>query len=521
MEYNYRQAMHIRESIEQLRYLPGAPEEISPNEEVISVSSATGRVAHAYEQFRNTLEPDEADILRRKAIARILERRLAEDRPIAVSATALLQELIRAHYIKAVSTHYVQMVSPLLGQARLVHERLEEDRRAWFLGIMAVALDRLLFPRAQQEGLVHLMYHDSYRRVAWADFSVSEADRPAQLYIACHRALFAADNFEIIYHYFLNHFPWWKEGGMSDEQLAQVLRELPGFYATMKGLIHHPIRDRLLRVMRPVAVPYRIVWELMQSHPQAFADEAALELAAREVVSAQVARIQKRLNARAWHSILFLFFTKTLLALLVELPYELLILANPHWLALGVNIAFHPLLLFFLGTSVRLPGASNTDKIVEQVKKIVSGEGELPTVIVSAPRQYGAVTWSFFAVIYAALFLAIFWGLFSVLATLQFSLLAMMFFVVFLGLVSFLSVRIRRSVDDIRLLPKSEGAFSAVFSFLFLPVLEFGRFLTQNISQLNVILFVMDRVLEAPFKLLIDIIEEWFAFVRDRREEIV
>jgi hypothetical protein len=31
----------------------------------------------------------------------------------------------------------------------------------------------------------------------------------------------------------------------------------------------------------------------------------------------------------------------------------------------------------------------------------------------------------------------------------------------------------------------------------------------------------MDRILEAPFKLLIDVTEEWFDFVRDRREEIV
>ncbi len=97
----------------------------------------------------------------------------------------------------------------------------------------------------------------------------------------------------------------------------------------------------------------------------------------------------------------------------------------------------------------------------------------------------------------------------------------MFFFVIFLGLVSFLATRIRRSADDIRVIPRREGALSAVLGFLALPILEFGRWLAQNIRQINILLFFMDRVLEAPFKLLIDIAEEWFDFVRDRREEIV
>lgn len=514
--------MNIRPSIEDLRHIPITPVLSGSQEDLITVSSATGRVAFAYERFRNTLEPDEADILRRKAIARMLERRLLVDRPLTATALSLLQELIRAHYITPLPTAYVQSLALLLGNIQAVASHLQGEQSVWFLQMMAVAVDRLMFPRVQQERLVHVMYHDTFRRMAWTDYAMAEADRPAQLYVVCHRALFAADNHEIMYHYFVNYFPAWKQERMSQEEIADIIRQLHSFQETVTKIVQHPLRDRLLRIMRPVAVPYRIIWDLTSAQRQdIFADETTLSQGVREAVGRAIERIRARSSRRAWHSILFLFFTKTILALLVELPYELLVFRFVHYPALAANIGFHPLLLFFLGTTARVPGAANTEKIVEQVAKIITGEGELPTIIVPAPRQYGAITWSFFALIYTALFLLMFWGIFGILNYLQFSLVAMGMFVIFLGLVSFLSVRIRRSVDEIRLLPRSEGAMSAIASFLFLPMLEFGRFLTQNISQLNFLLFLMDRVLEAPFKLLIDVVEEWFVFVRDRREEIV
>ncbi len=252
-----------------------------------------------------------------------------------------------------------------------------------------------------------------------------------------------------------------------------------------------------------------------------FTDEAALEVATRESISRRMRRIRERMSKRAGHSILFLFLTKTLIAVLIEAPYEIIFLQQLHWLSLAANVVFHPVLLFFLATSARIPGQNNMNRLVEQLRKIITGEGELPTVLISATRTYGALTWSFFALIYAVLFMAIFWGLFTILDHLGFSLVAMFMFVVFLGLVSFLAIRIRHSVDQLRVIPRREGALITLVNFLSLPVLEFGRWLTKHISQLNIALFLMDRVLEAPFKILIDVIEEWFSFVRDRREEIV
>ncbi len=512
--------MEIRPQIKQLKSAPEETPTVAGGEP-ITVSPATKRIAFAYERFRNTLEPEEADILRRQAIVRILVRRLGENRPPRVSAEQILQELIRANYIPPVTTVSIPPVARYLEKIQYLRQHLDPELTAWFLNIAAVSIDRLFYPWTRQEGLITLMYQDVFGRTEWMDDLVAPKDRPTQTYIACHRALFEADDYEITYHYFVHYFPEWTAPDAKPEQLNRIVQDLPGFYARLTESINHSGRDRLTRLLRPASVPYRIIGDLLKTQSEdQLARPEDLTAATQEAVTKRAQKLRSSMGKRAWHSILFLFCTKTVLAFLLEVPYELLAVSAIHWLALAINIAFHPLLLLFLTVSVRLPGHDNTSRIAEQLQKIISGTGELPTIIIRKPRSYGAATWTVFALFYVILFLLIFWGIFSLLGLLHFSLMAMFMFVMFLGLVSFLAMRIRRSVNQIRLIPAREGALGAFVTFLSLPILEFGRWLAQNIQQLNVFLFFMDHILEAPFKILIDIIEEWFDFVRDRQEEI-
>src|SRR3989344_3592812 len=139
--------MDIRPPITQLlTYQQPLVQTPSPHEEHIHVSPVTKRVAFAYERFRNTLEPDEEDILRRKAIHRILERRLAEDRSPTVGAEQLLQELMRANYIEPVSRRFAEHLATRLTRAKAIVEYLDPGLHNWFLRLVAVTLDRDLYP---------------------------------------------------------------------------------------------------------------------------------------------------------------------------------------------------------------------------------------------------------------------------------------------------------------------------------------------------------------------------------------
>src|SRR5436190_9507797 len=320
--------MTIRPQIEHLQKSAAEPaiKPVGEGEDQINVSSATRRIAFAYERFRNVLEPDEADILRRKSIYRILERRLQEDRPTDVTAKFLLQELIRANYIPAQHVTAVPIISGMVKNIETIYHELPADAQFTFLQIAAVALDRHFFPRRLQEALVNQMYQDLSSRVVWADDLLPEGDRLPQLYIASHRTLFAADDYELFYHFFINQYPQWQTASTANSNFSQ---ELPAYFKALETQIFHHARERIYRIIRPSAVPYRILFDLIKSQKtDIWQDEIALQNATREAIAHKIQHIQVSLSRRAWHSILFLFFTKTIVALLLELPYELFLLGS-------------------------------------------------------------------------------------------------------------------------------------------------------------------------------------------------
>jgi hypothetical protein len=56
--------------------------------------------------------------------------------------------------------------------------------------------------------------------------------------------------------------------------------------------------------------------------------------------------------------------------------------------------------------------------------------------------------------------------------------------------------------------------------FFFMPVLSLGKLLSTSLSRINFLTFIFDVLIEAPFKLIIEVVEEWISFVRNKREEI-
>ena len=53
------------------------------------------------------------------------------------------------------------------------------------------------------------------------------------------------------------------------------------------------------------------------------------------------------------------------------------------------------------------------------------------------------------------------------------------------------------------------------------PILRIGRLLSDSVSQLNIFTIIFDLLLEAPFKTVIRIIEEWTTYLREQRDQIV
>jgi hypothetical protein len=45
--------------------------------------------------------------------------------------------------------------------------------------------------------------------------------------------------------------------------------------------------------------------------------------------------------------------------------------------------------------------------------------------------------------------------------------------------------------------------------------------LSGNISKVNIFIFIFDFIIEAPFKILVDIAEDWTKYIKERKDNMV
>jgi len=220
-------------------------------------------------------------------------------------------------------------------------------------------------------------------------------------------------------------------------------------------------------------------------------------------------------------SIVYVFFTKMILALAIEFPTDIYLNGIINYVTAGVNILFPPVLMFIVAIMIRMPRKENTEQIVKSIMSIAVGDYTDKKYILNAKKSGGKFMKFVFNIIYAATFVFSIMILFWFLHKVGFNVFSSFIFVLFLTLVSFFSIRIRRPVKELLTIDMRESLVGSVVDFFALPFVSMGRVLSEKFSKLNFIAFFMDFIIEAPFKLLIEIVEGLFAFLKEKKDDVM
>jgi hypothetical protein len=94
-------------------------------------------------------------------------------------------------------------------------------------------------------------------------------------------------------------------------------------------------------------------------------------------------------------------------------------------------------------------------------------------------------------------------------------------FLFFLTFVSFFSFRIKRDIKRFIIIEPKEGFVSFLFDFFYMPIVAMGKFLSDNVSKINVFIFVLDFVIEVPFKVFVEIFDDWVKYIKEKKEDLI
>ena len=509
------------------------PHEPPPEAEVIRVSETVSVAASVYESLRNTLEYDEEHLLRRNAIRRILKRRLDEEGDATALSLAMLRELIWARYLPNGKIHekMIGSVASLLSKHRLLFHAARKGtntdvEEAWVLDVASTEIERLLHPSAADEELASLAYSELKRRMKWMSDQIAEQDRDLQLYIAVHRSVLKSNTATLRYRLLTLYYPSFAAALADQSVVREVSGRLSQVISSIERQIFHPNADYFFRLIRRHAVVFHIIRDLADEEGGtllASIEEKKIDVLTHAIEQAAAKRytnLRSRITRSVVRAVLFLLFTKMILALVIELPYEQFILKTTNWTPLLVNIFVHPLLLGIIGASAGIPEKKNTKRIVEEVLNVFGLEKEfVVTFRLRDLLKKGFISYVFRA-LYAVLFVFVGAFLISILYQLQFNSLSIAFFVFFLTLVTFFGYKIRETRKEVMVLETGGGVLGTLSDIFILPVLRAGRWIALRAPRVNVFLFFFDFIVEAPFKAAIGMIEGWLAYLREKKDEV-
>lgn len=499
----------------------------------IEVEEIASHFASLYEKLRNSVDFKEVHLLRRFAIERNLKRRFVLEMLKPEIAQSLVEELVRARYLpnKSIPETQIPEVADIIAKYNqlflLMNDVYHGDEAKkyldWLIGIEACEIDMLLNPENIADAVIETMYQMTKSRVKLQGDNMNIREKNIQLYIAIHKSLVKSDDTIISYHLLNLYFDQWPE---ADDDLIKLLAtHLSAVYKNIQGHLNHPYQRKILKAIKEPVVTFQVLHELILAHGQGFEelliDPEKLQAEAKILVNQKYKKLRSKISRASLRAIVYIFITKVLLALVLEFPYEMYVIKNLNHINLAINVVFPPLLMFLVTLSVVPPSKENTERILNNLQELIYGEGEqsiLCQLRVKYSQHFGFQI--FYYSMYFLLYLVVFGGIIYLLNYLHFNLLSGAIFLFFLTAVSFFAIRIRNSAQELMVVKRQEDPISFFVNFFSLPVIAVGRWLSTKFKKLNLFAFIMDFVIEAPFKMFVAAFEDWLGFMREKQEEV-
>lgn len=501
--------------------------EASSEDARIAVHAAVSRVSAVYEQFRNAIDYKDEHLVRKAAIERILKRRALFDNDPREIALHLIRELIAAKYLpnQTLSEALVEEITPVIAKFFAIRDQRLGGLRheEWVLGIVAAELEELLGDRGQAKAMAHFLFERIGDQIRVKGGTMDETMRRLQVYIACHRVLFKSDDEMLGYRLVRFYFSAWMRPLEWLETPHEMAARMLIIECEVNEQLHHPLAQKFLTAVKPWGVALGSLKEALEEKPALAEGLRELTPALRQQITKIAERryqsARDRLKRGTWRSIIYLFLSKMLLALAVEVPFERLLYNQLHFVSLGINILFPPVLMWLVGLFIRIPGKENTERILLASEELLSAEDPKgrDIKIPEARSQLGKIG---FGCIYLLAFCATFGGIVFLLSLLHFTPVSMGIFLFFLCVVSFFAYRLRLNAREYIVTRDQDSLKTVVLDLFMLPILRAGQYLSVQVSRVNVLVLFFDFIIEAPFKSVLNTLEELFIYLKEKKEEL-
>ncbi|MCX7881332.1 MAG: hypothetical protein N2482_02345 [Patescibacteria group bacterium] len=501
----------------------------------IIVSQTVSFFAFLYEKIRNAVEFREDHQIRRAAIERILKRRLTINPEAKGEGENLLRELLWARYFdfEELGKADIDAVQKILDQWLFLKNHLiigrplaeQEYLYQFILDLITCEIEETLSPETSQKNAYFTFFIYQVLKNKIKLEGVNDEKKDAYFLAVLEKSFRRSDKSYQRYHLFITFYK--PIAHFSTNELKNLSPKLPTIFQKIDSIINNPYVDSLARFSKKQLPPFIILFTLIKEKfneiESILTNKEKLWTEVELICRRKYQELRTRIVNLAIRSFIYIFLTKMIFALILEWPLSSYFYGEINLQSILINTIFPPFLMLFIISFFKIPGEKNTINIYKRIVEIVNSDKSFETTIAyvrKKAKEKKPLLIFGFTIFYSLTFVITLSLIYEILTLMNFNVISQLIFIFFVSVVTFFSFRIKQIVNEFSLSEK-ESIFTPIIDFFFMPILSLGKFFSSEIAKLNFFIVIFDFIIEAPFKFLFEIIEEWIAFVRKRKEEII
>lgn len=519
----------------------------------IRVSDMVSKMSFYYEKIRNSVDYKEEYLLRKNAIQRILKRQIViqglntKEFDSNEIARNVLVELIRAGYLSnnkireskidevgAIVEKYLKLrkcfveMTKNSSQQAVNKEVVNEwnDLINWLISLLASEIEVNLCKSEINKAVIQQMKKVLDRNIVLTSDSPYIQDKEIQINVGIYRNFLKYDYDMLNVVLFQSLSPEWFDKP-NDQYIQKTAENITALRNKIHFQISHPLVGQFNRIIGRYTIFFTILVEVIKENPKTVyenfqKDPKAFPRQIKNVYNKRYSNYKNKLWRAAVRSIIYIFLTKSIFAILLEVPASKWLGEDVNNISLAINVTFPALFLFIMVLFTKFPSQDNSTKVAEGIEEIIFVERERKEPFeLRQPAKRSRTMQAIFSIIYTTTFFLTFGLIVWALEQIQFSWVSIIIFLFFLAFASFFSIRIRKNLKDLIIIPPKENIFSFMADFFYVPIVATGKWLSEKFQRINVFVFFLDFIIEAPFKIFVEIAEEWTKYVKERKDELV
>lgn len=443
-------------------------------------------------------------------------------------AEPLVRELVWARYFPdgSVPESITDKVEKIMTLYQHLQTKVNHKHRVnkgvvneWIIHLMSSAIEHTLAPSKDRELISNFMFQFFKDKIVISDDTT--VTRDAQVFLAVRRTFAHQDLPLLRYHLFIQIF-----GELTEHNLETISDKFVEASKQIEYQMNYPLKDRFLSFFKNQSIPFYILEEILKQNRGKNRELAGnieeFKVTVMNTCAKKYNNIREKVSRAIVRGVIFILVTKAIFGLAIEGSFESLIYGEVYWNSIALNTLFPPLLMIVAALFIKTPNRDNSVRIWDKIKTIIyQTEAQWqPLILKKNTTRIDPVMNLIFITLWLAALVLSMGTIIYILTFLNFKFISQSVFIFFLLIVSFICYRISQTAHMYTLESDKHSLKDVLFDFFFVPVIQAGRRLTENISKINVFLFFFDLLIETPFKVIFAFFEQWFLFLRAQREKL-